>query len=172
MVMSVLLMVAVALASSSAPAEARGHGKSPKQAVSEIVYVFTGHLGITDDEGRRLIWEGTITGDINGTMKWWFGPSPATGGPFLGGTVSYYAGRWEIWDQEGKKLLLAGESAGKTVFPVTAEGERLDGVWDGHGVVTEARKDFRRLKGRRIYETGPVVMDPFPYSGTGMFSIY
>ena len=45
-------------------------------------------------------------------------------------------------------------------------------MWDRHGVVTEARRGFNRLKGRRIYETGPVIWDPFPFYGTGIFSIY
>ena len=86
----------------------------------------------------------------------------------MGGSVAFYAARWEIWD--GEKLLLVGESAGKTVFPDSA-----DGMWDGHGVVTKARKGFKRLKGRKVYETGPVIVGsnpPLSYSGTGMFLIY
>lgn len=169
--MVLLVLLALALASSEAMAGDRSAAhRAP--LTSQIDYLFVGHLGQTDDEGRTLIWEGTIEGDINGTMKWWFGPSPAPGQEYLGGTVVYYAGRWEIWDQGGGKLLLAGESAGKTVSPVTADGERLDGMWDGHGVVTEACREFNRLKRRRIYETGPVIWDPFPFFGTGIFSIY
>jgi hypothetical protein len=124
----------------------------------------------TDDEGRVLVWEGTIHGDIEGAMKWWFEqPSPAVQPPFPGGRVAYYAARWEIWDEWGDTLLLAGESAGKTVFPTGASG-----IWDGHGVVTEARRGLSPLKGRHIYETGPVITpeDPGPLYGTGLFVIY
>ncbi len=101
-------------------------------------------------------------------MKWWFGPSPVPGGVhYVGGRVGYYAGRWEIWD--GETLLLAGESAGKTVTDDAAR----DGMWDGHGVVTEASEGFNRLKGRRVYETGPVIREGFPnIYGTGIFVIY
>jgi hypothetical protein len=138
-----------------------------KRLTSQIDYRFVGHLNQTDDEGRRLIWEATIEGDLNGTMKWWFGPSPAPPQGYLGGGVSYYAARWEIWDSQGQKLLLAGDSAGKTVFPAGA-----DGMWDGHGVVTQARKGFNPLKRRHIYETGPV-SGAFPdLYGTGIFVIY
>lgn len=134
--------------------------------VSQIDYWFTGHLGIVDDEGRTLVWEGTIEGDVTGTMKWWFGPKPAPNVVYLGGKVGYYTGRWEIWD--GDTLLLAGESAGKTVTP-----EGANGMWDGHGVATEASVRFNALKGHHIYETGPVINEGFPnIYGTGIFSIH
>jgi hypothetical protein len=140
---------------------------SSSALTSAIEYWFVAHLGEMDDEGRLLVWEGTIDGDITGTMKWWFGWSPPDG-VYLGGWVAYYTARWEIWD--GEELLLAGESAGKTVFP-----DGADGMWDGHGVVTEASKGFNPLKGRKVYETGPVLMGsdpPVSFSGAGMFVIY
>jgi hypothetical protein len=48
------------------------------------------------------------------------------------------------------------------------------GIWDGHGVVTEAHRGLNPLKGRHIYETGPVITpaDHGPKSGTGLFVIY
>ena len=139
------------------------------QLTSEINYWFVGHYGQFDDEGRLLVWEGSIEGDFTGDMKWWFEmPSPASGGPYEGGSVAFYAARWEIWD--GESLLLAGESAGKTVF-----SDGADGMWDGHGIVTEAHGRFNPLKGRKMYETGPVFVGltpPVSFSGTGMFVIY
>lgn len=132
---------------------------------SQIDYRFVGHLGEFDAEGRLLVWEADISGDFTGTGKWWFGPPPATT-EYEGGRVAYYVGRWEIFDSAGH-LVLAGESAGKTV---TSDGEEV-GMWDGHGVVTEASKGFNNLKGRHVYETGPVVWD-FPYYGTGIFVIH
>jgi len=86
---------------------------------------------------------------------------------YKGGKVDYYKARWEIWVDE--KLVLAGESAGKTVTP-----DQSDGMWDGHGVVTEANGKFARLKGRKVYETGPVIYGsnpPVSLTGTGMFQI-
>ncbi len=164
---SLLLVLPMTLAEPMAFAAGRA---VPKGALtSEIDYWFVGHLGQLDDDGRLLVWEGTIEGDFTGEMKWWFViPSPVSGNAYLGFEVAFYSARWEIWD--GGKLLLAGESAGKTVFPDSA-----DGVWDGHGVVTEASTGFNRLKDRRVYETGPVIVGttpPLSYSGTGMFLIY
>lgn len=169
-----LLMLAVAVspdvvASSpvSQTASMNGPGRigHTGQITGRIDYQHVGSRGETDDQGRRLIWEGTIEGDLTGTMKWWFGPSPAPVTNYSHGRVVYYAGRWEIWHASGT-LLLAGESAGKTVLP---DGE--DGIWDGHGVVTEAHASLNGLKGRRISETGPVLLGPV-LSGTGLFMIY
>jgi hypothetical protein len=67
-------------------------------------------------------------------------------------------------------LLLAGETAGKTDFRNGA-----DGIWDGHGRVTEAYEKFQSLKGHAVYETGSVIVGSDPpksFSGTGMFQIY
>jgi hypothetical protein len=136
---------------------------------STIDYSFVGHLERTDDEGRLLVWEATIDGDLQGTMKWWFVmPPPVADVEYTGGRVTFYAARWEIWSDE--KLLLAGESAGKTNFR-----DGADGLWDGHGRVTVANGPYKSLKGRAIYETGPVIFGTEPpktFSGTGLFLIY
>ena len=140
-----------------------------KQSISQIDYRFAGHLELFDDEGRLLVWEGTIRGDVTGEIKWWFvQPSPVSGSTYTGGEVVFYLARWEI--RAGDELLLAGESAGKTVSP-----DGADGMWDGHGVVTETTGKFNALKGQRVSETGPVIMGsdpPMSISGTGMFQIY
>lgn len=137
--------------------------------VGSISYSFVGHLGVTDDAGRSLVWEATIAGDISGTMKWWFvNPPPVTPIEHAGGKTSFYAARWEVWKDE--VLLLAGESAGKTVFP-----DGADGVWDGHGRVTQAGGELSGLIGRSVYETGPVILGDDPprtMSGTGLFLVY
>jgi hypothetical protein len=136
---------------------------------SQIDYWFVGHFGELDDEGRLLVWEATISGDLNGTIKWWFeSPPPVVNSPF-----SFYAGRWEIW-ADGE-LVLAGESAGKTVFPDGLVVGGADGIWDGHGVVTEAQGRMSPLKGTKISESGPVVIGdtpPVSFYGTGMFQVY
>lgn len=134
------------------------------QVTSQIDYRFVGHLGQFDDQGRQLVWVGAIKGGLTGEMKWWFVMPP----PVSGSQFSFYSARWEIRD--GEVLLLAGDSAGKTVFPSGA-----DGIWDGHGVVTEAGEGLKPLKGHKVYETGPVVLGenpPVTYHGTGMFLVY
>jgi hypothetical protein len=137
--------------------------------IGEIEYWFVGHLGQTDGAGNLLVWEGTIGGMVTGDMKWWFvNPPPVPEAATAGGHVSFYVARWELW-VDGD-LLLAGESAGKTVFP-----DGADGIWDGHGRVTEAAGRFADLAGHRIYESGPVLRGSDPprsFKGTGAFVVY
>jgi hypothetical protein len=145
-------------------------GNAPRGPLaSEIVYQFVGHLEEVDDQGRLLVWDASIKGDVTGDLKWWFvQPAPVSSTPYAGGRVDYYAAKWEIL-VDGE-LVLAGESAGKTVWR-----DGADGIWDGHGIVMEARGDFSTLKGRKTYETGPVIKGsnpPVSFSGTGMFLIY
>lgn len=136
---------------------------------SRIDYHFVGHLEQFDDAGRLLVWEASIDGAFTGKMKWWFvNPPPVPAATYAGESLSYYKARWEIWSDD--ELLVAGESAGKTVFRNGG-----DGVWDGSGVVTEAAPALTSLKGSRIYETGPVIVGsnpPVSYTGTGMFVIH
>ncbi len=163
------LLIVLSMTLSGAIASADKNAVPKGQLVSEIDYRFVGHLEQFDDDGRLLVWEGTIKGDLTGEMKYWFVQPPrVSGSTYMGGEVTFYVARWEIW--VGEDLLLAGESAGKTVFP-----DGADAMWDGHGVVTEASSDFNALKGRKVYETGPVIVGsdpPVSFSGTGMFLIY
>ena len=163
----VLLTLTIALTAPTVFAD-RG-GVRAGALASQIDYWFVAHLGQVDDAGRILVWEGTIDGAIKGEAKWWFEMED----PVQNSSFSFYAARWEIWSDG--KLILAGESAGKTVFPGGISPGAPDGIWDGHGVVTEAKGKASRLKGRKIYETGPVVIGdtpPVSFSGTGMFLIY
>jgi hypothetical protein len=136
---------------------------------SQIDYTFVADQGNFDSEGRLLVWEASIAGAFTGEMKWWFELPPVEDAFFDTGFVAFYAARWEIWS--AGELLAAGESAGKTVFPFVG-----DAIWDGHGVVTEAKGELNPLKGRKVYETGTVIwgtepLDPL-FSGRGMFLIY
>ena len=165
------LALALSMAAASAPAFAdKEHRAVPRGVLaSQIDYWFVGHLGETNDQGMPLIWKGVGHGAINGEGKWYFTIEP----PVINSPFSFYKARWEIWS-EGK-LILAGESAGKTVFPEGVSPSAAPGIWDGHGVVTEARGRFNKLKGRKTYETGPVFMGDAPpatFYGTGMFTIY
>lgn len=135
---------------------------------SRIEYWSVGHLGEKNDEGWLLAWKAKVSGDLTGELRYWFPESPPVPeGEYAVGKVGYYVARWELWNDD--ELILAGESAGKTVI---ADGQ--DGIWDGHGIVTEAHGDLGALKGRTIYETGTVIMpsDPADRStGAGMFVV-
>lgn len=135
----------------------------------QIEYWSVGHLGERNDAGWLLAWKGTVSGALSGELRYWFPPSPpAPESAYSHGEIGYYLARWELWD--GEELILAGESAGKTVI---AEGQ--DGIWDGHGIVLLTSDDWTSLQGRKIYETGTVIMpsDPAdPSTGSGMFLVY
>ncbi len=136
---------------------------------SHIDYRFVAHLEQRDDAGRTLVWEATVQGELAGTLKWWFEtPPPASETAFAGGRVTYYAARWELWQNE--ELAMAGESTGKTDFR-----DGVDGMWDGHGRVTEANGKYADLNGRAVYESGPVLLGaepPITFTGAGVFVVY
>jgi len=141
--------------------------KPAPSLLGTIDYVFVGHLGTFDGAGRLLVWEGTISGDIEGEILYWFYLGP----PNVPDTahVSFYEARWEIWD--GDELLMAGESAGTTALNlVEPRPPGKDGIWRGKGIVTEAYVNFADWIGRQTYEGGNVDWD-FPYSGSGIFRI-
>lgn len=164
---SVLVVVSVTVAARSN--DAGGTAPGPAVVAAHAEYRFVGDRGEVDADGRRLVFEATVAGDVSGVMKWWFvDPAPAPRAEYEGGYTEYYRARWEI--REGGDLLLAGESAGKTFY---LEGEQ--GIWDGHGVVTEAHGDYEGLTGRHYYETGPVVDGedpPTTMHGTAMIVIH
>ena len=63
-------------------------------------------------------------------------------------------------------MLLAGDSSG-----VTASPPDKDGIWNGHGKVTEAYgEEFEDWIGRQTHEAGSVIW-VFPFSGSGTFRI-
>jgi hypothetical protein len=141
----------------------------PRPLTSQISYWSVGELGEQNGDGWLLAWKATVSGDLNGEMRWWFPKTPpAPESKYSHGEFGYYLARWEYWVDD--ELILAGESAGKTVIH-----ENQDGIWDGHGIVIEASGDLSSLKGRKTYETGTVIMptDPTEQStGEGMFVIY
>lgn len=162
-----LILLAMAVAAAITPRD--GAAEPGPQLIGRIDYRFVGHLEQTDGAGRLLVWEADVEGALSGTMKWWFDTPPPVGEVAIGGgRVTFYSARWELW-RDGSRLL-AGVSTGKTVF--SGGG---DGIWDGHGTVTEGGGDYSALLGRRVYETGPVILGsdpPVSLAGTGLFAIY
>ena len=140
---------------------------SAQVLASAIDYTFIGGRGETDADGNVLMWTADVSGDLNGTMFWWFPPNQEEPDPYVGGELSFYSGIWELRD--GDRMLLRGRSTGKT--DVKTE---TDGVWDGHGIVVEAAQEYASLIGARIYETGSVEFGENPpetLTGKGMFSV-
>ena len=67
------------------------------------------------------------------------------------------------------KILLAGLSAGETLVPLDPAGS--DGIWDGHGIVTETSREYRQWRSCVMYEGGRVVVSA-PEEGPGKIRIY
>ncbi len=136
---------------------------------NQIEYRFAGDRDEVDSAGWRLLWVATIDGDLSGEARWWFEePNPIADVALGQGSIAYYEARWEIHIDD--EVVLAGRSGGKTV---TVTGG--DGIWDGHGVVTEASTPYQAYVGRRTYETGPVILGDDPPStswGRGLFTIH
>jgi hypothetical protein len=164
---TVMLLLSTTLTGPMAFAEATDIPDVPLTGALDLTYV--GHLEKTDDDGMPLEWEGSIGGDFAGKIKWWFfEPTPAAASTYKGGKADYYKARWEI--MVDGKLVLAGKTAGKTITP-----DQSDGIWDGHGTVTEAHGTFAGLKGHKVSETGIVFFGsnpPISFTCTGMFQIY
>ncbi len=135
--------------------------------VADITYTYVGLREETDANGNKLEWQAVATGELGGTFSWWFKPTPSTDSPYNGGELTFYSAFWELRD--GDRLVIRGRSAGKTDVHTDS-----DGVWDGHGVVTDAAPEYASLVGRRIYETGTVEYGddpPATFTGHGMFAV-
>ncbi len=129
----------------------------------ELTYTFAGHLGQFDSEGRLLGWQGTISGDINGVIKWWMVvPFKATG------QASHFEDRFEIWNADETILLLAGEEAGTTTV---RHGKNSN--WRANGIVTEASPGFEEWIGRHVHEGGNFIWAApgLPSHGWGAFRV-
>ena len=114
-----------------------------------------------DSEGRVLVWEGPITGDIEGTIQWWIAmPTKGTG------AASHYNDLCVILDEEGNTLLVVEES-GSTTY----RGGGNDPIWRTNGVVTDAGGGYEDWIGRQTHADGNADLTVLPPRGTGTFRV-
>ncbi|MCG6915844.1 hypothetical protein LJE86_18220 [bacterium BMS3Abin03] len=131
-------------------------------------YFFMGALGITDDDGRLLGWEGPIHGDIEGIIQWWMDGTTMV----YTGQASHYVDRYVIWNEDKTEKLLVGDEAGSTTARLMKNSN-----WRTNGTVTEAYGDFENWLGGNNHAAGhftwiEVVEDVFaPEHGYGTFRI-
>ncbi len=128
-------------------------------------YDFVGLDGIFDDEGRLLAWKGTISGEIEGVIKWWMGPISTSG------QTSHYVDRFEIWDSDevDAELLLAVDEEGTTTV---CHGKNT--IWRANGIVTEASAGLEEWIGRETHNSGDAtwaIPGILPLVGEGIFRI-
>jgi len=114
---------------------------------------------MVDGGGRVLVWEGTISGDIEGVIQWWIGPVTRTG------SVSHYDDRCVILDEDENVLLEVLES-GSTTY---RDGK--DPIWRTNGVVTYASGDYTDWIGRQSHADGDAKLLETPPCGTGTFRV-
>lgn len=140
--------------------------KDPAPLNATLEYVFVGHLGEFDTEGRLLAWEGTTSGDINGIIRWWMvWPFSVTG------QVTHFEERWEVWDETDSFLLLWGYNAG-----TTTNRPGKSGVWRSNGIVMWVNPGIPELAewfGRHMHESGEFfwIAQGVPSHGTGIFRV-
>ena len=120
--------------------------KKPAPTLTDTtIYQFVGALEIFDAQGRLLAWQGTVSGDIVGVIKWWMvGESMS-----YTGQASHYGDRFEIWDAGEEELLLAGDEAGTTT---ARHGKNSN--WRTNGTVTEVGPGFEDWLGRTEHAEG------------------
>jgi hypothetical protein len=128
-------------------------------------YSFVGTLGITDGQGRLLAWEGPISGDINGVIKWWMDGTTMV----YTGQASHYVDRFEIWNATETVLLLAGDEAGTTTARLGKNSN-----WRTNGIVTDAAAAYENWIGRKNHAEGHftwTIVGVLPEHGYGTFRI-
>lgn len=168
-VLTIALALCIIILAFSIPAMAGDNNKAPLRIVA-YDFSLLWDLGIFDDEGRLLVWKGSTKGHVEGYVVWWFDMPFKEQLIHEDFTVSFYSGKWEIYDSDpfpsdgsggvvanpDAKILLAGISAGETLYPT--DPPNSDGIWDGQGIVTETSAEYRQWKGCVMYEGGPVVL--------------
>jgi hypothetical protein len=139
---------------------------------SDISYYFAMGQGQYRDPSWLLAWEGTVQGDVNGVIRWWF--------DYAESESPMYVTRWEVLDCDPDDdpilcphdvpalVVMAGYSAGTNFAPVDGVAE-----WSGKGVVTFVAPQYAKWFGHRTTEGGSYYLDEgTPTNGTGPFVIY
>ncbi len=146
--------------------------KAPLRATTE--HDFMAGYGIVrglPDDAQLLGWQGTITGDIEGCIEWWFDLDP---GIVPTGQASHYFTTTEIREgpcPEGEpgratgELLLAADGHGTT----TARHMK-NSNWRANATVTVAEGEYEAWLGRNVHESGHFEWDDgVPLRGTSEF---
>ncbi len=128
----------------------------------ETTYSFA--LGSKDPEdGRDLIWAGTVSGTFEGDMEWWM---YFPGGVDTGKVNHWEDAKWIIYPDDGdEESFIMGLEWGSTTW--IPGGERAN--WRANGRVTDASEGYAYLIGRPMHDGG--VVDLTTWSGVGKIHI-
>ena len=117
-------------------------------------------------DGFLLGWTGTIEGDINGYIEWWFEAATWTflTKPDSPAQASHYTHKVLIYDEPGGTLILETLENGTTTMANT--------TWRANGVVTYADPIlFPGWEGRKVHESGSFSIAVLPWEGTSSFRL-
>jgi len=122
-------------------------GAQAKQLRSEMLVYFNPEVF---SDPNKPIWNGTISGDINGKMLFWAtGPIPAKDlgyPPDFFWRVHFFTEYWEITDEEGD--MICGIDAGNT--------GSANWRFRMNGVVTDATGKYEGLVGHQVHMHGEI----------------
>ena len=126
--------------------------------------------GTSGFDGPYLeVWEGTISGDIEGQIEWWIDVRTWTAWPYIIAeeplpNASHYTMVVKIYDPNGTLVMETLEHGTTTSANTT---------WRANGVVTYADPElFPGWEGRRVHESGDFIMGANgPESGTSIFRL-
>jgi hypothetical protein len=138
---SILVLVILVLLLALLPA---GVAQAKKPLHCDLYYEW---FGASDpDFGDRFVtWKGTISGDIEGTIVWFPGLEPMV----FTGQASHYDGSWEIWEEAGGNMLLAGYGYGSST---ARHGKNSN--WRTNDVITDAGVGYEDWIGRHVHQSG------------------
>ena len=122
------------------------------------------------EDGRwMLAWQGEITGDINGTIKWWLDTENWTAWDNIVNDlppepVSHYISKGRVYDSDSGELLLETLGRGETTMTTT--------TWWGNAIVTFADPAlFPGWEGKGVREAGEFDVTTTPWTGTSTFKL-
>jgi hypothetical protein len=143
-----------------------GHASATQPLRGVHDYVFVNEFDPA--RGLVLVWEGNISGDIEGCIQWWAAAPPA-----VTGQATHYDLRWEIWDscEADATLLLGGSESGSTTVRNLKNSN-----WRTNGIVEDAAPEFEEWIGRRSHMSGHfewviLAEGPVPSHGDGIFRL-
>jgi hypothetical protein len=172
-----LTLVLVMLVALSLAVAAPATAKKPLRATTHHDFLGAEDIPIlrVRDNLQLLGWQGTITGDIDGCIEWWFhlesfvDTGQAT---HYNETVEVHEGACPEGDPapaEGD-VILAADGSG-----TTTNRHMKNSTWRANGTVTIAEGDYESWLGRNVHESGHFVWDeespPNPLAGTSDYRI-
>jgi len=122
-------------------------------------YHFMGELY----EGKVLIWQGTIEGDIEGIIRWYLESEMIPTGQ-----ASHYDVTWDIRDKDSGNMIMAGEDSGSTTARLGKNSN-----WRTNGIVTFANGDYSEWQGHHVHMGGNFTWAApgVPDEGAGYFFV-